>query len=243
MVAGGLRTEKESRERASQSASAPLFLEMGHAGNQGEAVPLAVRIKSLSARGVILTGQLSSAGDLPDKGQAATIHLPAQENGGLTHIRTTLLWTRPGEAGEDQVLLGLALDESNLKTRQALEAYLPQYPKDLKGLWDHWDQVQEDLTQSSPVVLPLARPGIPPAPTCQAAPAASAAKADGRPSSSADLPIYLVGLGAGAAGLGLYTLGPDSYQVFGAILAIYGSLTMAGRSLWTMWLRKAAPAE
>jgi len=59
----------------------------------------------------------------------------------------------------------------------------------------------------------------------------------------ADQAIYLVGVGAMVGGTALYFLGPDSLKLFGSILAIYGCLMMAAKSVWAMWQERAVPED
>lgn len=56
-----------------------------------------------------------------------------------------------------------------------------------------------------------------------------------RPLSHADQAVYLAGMGALVGGTALYFVGPESFKLFGSILAIYGCLMMAAKSLWSMW--------
>ncbi|MBW1991942.1 MAG: PilZ domain-containing protein [Deltaproteobacteria bacterium] len=58
-----------------------------------------------------------------------------------------------------------------------------------------------------------------------------------------DQAVYLVSLGAVMGGTLLYFLGPDAFQLYGSLLAIYGCLMMAARSAWTMWQNRSVPEE
>ena len=58
------------------------------------------------------------------------------------------------------------------------------------------------------------------------------------PSESA---IYWVGFGAVLAGLSVYFLAPESYRLFGVILAAYGSLTIAGKGMWSFFKNQTKP--
>lgn len=57
---------------------------------------------------------------------------------------------------------------------------------------------------------------------------------------SGDQAVYLAGASAVAAGMALYILGSESLKLFGAILAIYGCLVVAAKSVWAMWGRPTA---
>lgn len=47
--------------------------------------------------------------------------------------------------------------------------------------------------------------------------------------------IYYVGLGSFLGGLALHFTLPDPYGIVGCFLAFYGSLIIAGKSLWNWW--------
>ncbi len=59
----------------------------------------------------------------------------------------------------------------------------------------------------------------------------------------ADQAVYLVGAGAMMGGTALYFLGPASLKLYGSILAIYGCLMMAARSVWALWQERAVPED
>jgi hypothetical protein len=60
---------------------------------------------------------------------------------------------------------------------------------------------------------------------------------------TADQAVYLVGIAAMAGGMGLYIIGPESLKLFGSIMAIYGCLMMAAKSVWTLWQERTIPEE
>jgi hypothetical protein len=60
-----------------------------------------------------------------------------------------------------------------------------------------------------------------------------------RPLPGAEQAVYLVGAGALAAGSTLYLAGPESLRLYGSIMALYGCVTLAARSLWAMWRTRA----
>ncbi len=162
------------------------------------------------------------------------IHLPKGE---IREIRGSLLWTRAHSEMAPGVVFGIELSHPNLKVRRALEEQLLDYPQDIKSLWDHWDAVQDDyegfgaerpvgqVNQKDHAAAPL--PPRPPMPE----PEAAQIPEDTRGS---DYTIYWVGLGAVVAGVAVYYLAPETYRLFGAILAIYGSLTIAGKGVWSL---------
>jgi Tfp pilus assembly protein PilZ len=59
----------------------------------------------------------------------------------------------------------------------------------------------------------------------------------------ADYAVYLVAAIAIGGGTGLYFLGPESLKLYGSILAIYGCLMMAGKSVWAMWQERVVARE
>jgi len=209
----------------------PLTLEIFQGRGASQQFP--VRIRSLSARGVILTtGQ--APGDLNLESCPSSdsiIHLPAGE---IRKIRGNLIWARPRGEDGSEVVFGLELSSSNLKVRRALEEQLLAYPQDLKNLWDHWDAMQEDheVFGSSQRGSPngAKAPPVEPSPK----PRARTAVPSQQPLPASDHTYYWVGFGAVLAGLSVYFLAPESYRLFGVILAIYGSLTIAGKSVWSL---------
>jgi len=226
-------TASPTSEHRRPDAPLPLTLEIFQGGEPSQQFP--VRIKSLSARGVILaSGQAPR--DLNWEQVAnrdSVIHLPTGE---VREIRGNLLWARPRDDEEPEMVFGLELSSSNLKVRRALEEQLRAYPQDLKNLWDHWDAVHEEheafgpaqagpdkKTQKSPV-----EPIFTPRNRAAGAP---------QPQPASDNTIYFVGVGAVAAGLAVHFLAPDSYRLFGVILAAYGSLTIVGKSMWSLMHR------
>jgi hypothetical protein len=226
-------TASPTSELRRPDALLPLTLEIFQGSEPSQQFP--VRIKSLSARGVILaSGQAPR--DLNWEQVASRdsiIHLPTGE---VREIRGSLLWARPREDAEPEMVFGLELNSSNLRVRRALEEQLRAYPQDLKNLWDHWDAVHEEheafgsppavSSQKSETsrVEPIFthRDKTPDAPQAQ---------------SASDHTIYVVGLAAVAAGLAVHYLAPDSYRLFGVILAVYGSLTIIGKSVWSLMHR------
>ncbi|MGQ9687467.1 MAG: hypothetical protein ACUVXF_01570 [Desulfobaccales bacterium] len=201
-----------------------------------------VRIKSLSARGVLL----ASAQPPPDldwntlANRDSLIHLPTGE---IREIRASLLWARPTDEEVSEIEFGLELGNSNLKVRRALEDHLQAYPEDLKNLWDHWDAVHEEYDFFAPV--PPAEMKDPPTPwRTPALTSPQRGKDTGEePLRANDHTIYWVGCGAVLAGVAVYFFAPEAYRLFGVILAIYGSLTIAGKGMWSLMHRTPRSQE
>jgi hypothetical protein len=216
-------------------APQPLTLEIFQGGGASQQFP--VRIRSLSARGVILTaGQVP--GDLNLESCVSSdsvIHLPTGE---IRAIRGNLLWARPRGEDGSEVLFGLELSSSNLKVRRALEEQLLAYPQDLKNMWDHWDAVYDDYEVGG-FGQPVSQKG-PKASRAETAipPVAARAAQSPPPLAASDSAFYWVGFGAVLAGLSVYFLAPDTYRLFGVILAVYGTLTIGGKSVWSLMQKR-----
>ncbi len=228
-------TERATDSRNGPEKPAPLTLEIFQGAEPSRRFP--VRVKSLSARGVILISDQAPRDLLQQDllNRDSLIHLPQGE---VREIRGNILWAHPrnGEEGDgSEMEFGLELGSSNLKVRRALEDHLQNYPPDLKNLWDHWDAVQDEHTVSSPGShwgrnrrAPLRESGSPP-------PVRELETPEAPPAS--DNTVYLVGFGAVLVGLAVYFLAPEAYRLFGVILSIYGSLTIAGKSVWSLLQR------
>jgi hypothetical protein len=233
-------TASPTSEHTNPDAPLPLTLEILQGSKPSQQIP--VRIKSLSARGVILaSGQ--PPGDLNWEQVASRdsiIHLPTGE---IRQIRGNLLWARPQDEAEPEMVFGLELSSSNLKVRRALEEQLMAYPQDLKNLWDHWDAVHEEYEAVGPgPSVSSTKPEIFPAQPILS-PKDRTAEKPTKPQSASDNTIYFVGLGAVLAGVGVDQLAPDSYRMFGLILATYGSLTIVGKIVWSLLHRPPRPQE
>lgn len=59
------------------------------------------------------------------------------------------------------------------------------------------------------------------------------------PTISSDPKIYFVGMAVFLGGLVLHFTGPNHFKAMGSIMAFYGSLVIAGYSLWNMWRHRA----
>lgn len=224
-------TESQTSNQKSAEMPLPLILEIAQGNEPSQ--QFAVRIRSLSARGVILTsGQVPGGYNLKGvSGRDAIIHLPTGE---IREIRGSLLWARSHGDIDGRMVFGIELSNSNLKVRRALEEQLLAYPHDIKNLWDHWDAVHDDyegfgsghaVSRDNQKEVPVQRK------VSETEPKGSQTS---QPISGSDQTIYWVGIGAVLAGLGVYFLAPESYRLFGSILAAYGSLSIAGKSVLSL---------
>ncbi len=134
-------TARAKSGQGGQDAALPLTLEIARGREASQQFP--VRIRSLSARGVILAAaEVPSGLDLDScSSGAAVIHVP---NGEVREVPGNLIWARPRGGDGAEATFGLELASSNLKVRRALEEHLLAYPQDLKNMWDHWDAVYDD---------------------------------------------------------------------------------------------------
>lgn len=201
-----------SRAPRKGAASSPDFEILAAAG-QGPPYHLPIVVKSLSATGVILEVHFPPEGlNLKElQGRGTIIHLPVTGNGGKMAIRGKVLWSRPQVGNDPLFLLGLELEDPTLEVRQALEDQLPIATKDIKELWDQWDQSRE--TPRPP------------------------------PDASSQQGIYLVGMGVVLGGLGVQLWGPENVKSLGFILVLYGCITLAVKSLCTLWRQRRNAKE
>jgi hypothetical protein len=220
-------TSGDGRPVAPQSLILEIF------PGRGSSQQFPVRIRSLSARGVILTaGQVPGDLDLESCASSdSVIHLPTGE---MPEVRGNLIWARPRGEGGSEVVFGLELSSSNLKVRRALEEQLLAYPQDLKNMWDHWDAVYDDYEVGG-FGQPASQKGPnPPRVEPSLAPTAVRAAQLPPPVAASDTAFYWVGFGGVLAGMSVYFLAPETYRLFGVILAVYGTLTIAGKSVWAL---------
>lgn len=221
----------DGRLEATQALTLEIFQ------GRGASQQFPVRIRSLSARGVILTaGQVPGDFNLENCASSdSVIHLPTGE---IREIRGNLIWARPRGEDGSEVVFGLELNSSNLKVRRALEEQLLAYPQDLKNMWDHWDAVYDDHEVGG-FGQPVSQKG-PNAPRVEATVTTKAAKASQSPPplAASDSAYYWVGFGAVLAGLSVYFLAPETYRLFGIILSVYGTLTIFGKSVWSLMQKR-----
>lgn len=120
----------------------PIVLEINGKGTEALRVPVVVR--NLSTGVVILEvkfpGFLAGEANLQPGGRKPRLALSAEGDEGRINIQGKLLWTRFTEGNRPKVILGMELVNPNLKARQFLEDQISHTSKDLKGLWNRWDQ-------------------------------------------------------------------------------------------------------
>jgi hypothetical protein len=129
-------------DREAPGVTPDFFLEI-EAQAQGKLLRLPVRVKDLTAAGVIL-----EVVDLPHDLKVESlvdlvgiIHLAPDGFSKEIQLRTTVVWVRQGESGPSHYLLELDLKDADFQFRRSLENLLAR-PKDISDLWRYWDQVK-----------------------------------------------------------------------------------------------------
>jgi hypothetical protein len=137
------------------------------------------------------------------KGHTGNLRLRFKGGEEPIDIKGRLIWSKLAGEGGKQLTLGLELDKPTLTVRKILGDLIPHTSKDLKSLWDRWDQAN-----ASPKSDHLGQA------------------------------LYLLGMLLLFGGLALQLAGNKSYQLFGWVLWFFGSLAVAGKSLWSLWQRR-----
>lgn len=199
-------TEQHGPETRPREAG-ELILSVSPVGRGREPVRLPVRINSLSATGALLESQEAQASPLllALAGRDARILIPPDSPAPLREITGRLAWVRPVRRKNGGMMMAFELQEPDLEVRRVLEDHMASFPRDLKELWDAWDEVHRS-----------------------------------RPAQMAEQAAYLVGVGAVAAGTTLYLAGPETLKLYGSVMALYGCLMMAAKSIWSLWRARAA---
>ncbi len=105
-------------------------------------------------------------------------------------------------------------------------------------MWDHWDAVYDDYEVfGGGQPAPAQEPRAPQPEAAVIHPETRTLKPLEEPETS-DRAYYWVGFGGVLAGLAVYFLAAETYRLFGVILAAYGSLTIAGKGVWSLMQRR-----
>jgi hypothetical protein len=173
------------------------------------AVQVPVIVKNLTADVVTVEVEnpwylvFPGQGDL--LGKVTDLCLSPPDGGKSVATRGKVAWTRHGGEDRRQLKLGIRLDRPTKAMRQVLEESVAHTPKDLKDLWDRWDN---DLKGEQDALV--------------------------------NHRVYLAGLVLMLGGLILQFPWFKPFQLFGWILWFLGSLGVAGRTLWSLWHRRAS---
>lgn len=100
--------------------------------------------------------------------------------------------------------VGLELSHLGINTYKLLERHLMTSPKDIKELWERYDQVRETV-----------------------------------PLTPANRKFYLAGLGLLLGGLILQMTEPRALKMLGWVLWFFGTLGVAGTSIWSLLQKRA----
>jgi hypothetical protein len=132
-------------------------------GSKGKAGHFPVAVKNLTTAGATLKILHLDNGYKTEslKGAKGFLQLIAQDDRVMVEIPGRILWTRNLE-GEEGATLGLELLEPlPSPVRHMLEANMAIVSKDMKVLWDYWDEIKETpyqpaiLEPASPVTVPV----------------------------------------------------------------------------------------
>ena len=196
-----------------------------------------VAVKNLTTAGVILE-ILHLDEDLKTdnfKGCEGVLQIIAQDDHTLVEVPGKILWTRNRE-GDPGVTLGVEwLEPLSMPLRQALEADMAIGAKDMKVLWDYWDEIQESTRAVE--LADAVKPASPPtdqrvtsdSPTNQRV--TSGERADTRNQGGWG---YWLGFGAILSGLAMQFQQSEYLGFFGLLLMFSGSSVVAMKSLISM---------
>lgn len=195
---------------------------------EGETSPFPVAVKNLTTVGVILeilhVGNGLKTESL--KGREGLLTIVSQNDCVMNEVPGKILWThkRDGEAG---VTLGLELLEPlPLSVRQRLETTMAIGAKDMKVLWDYWDEIKEAAAPVESPELVMSSPSVPD----------HEAAVEGQTDvvGSGDNWWYWLGFGAILFGLGMQYPQSEYFGFLGLIAMFLGSLVIAWKSIASM---------
>jgi hypothetical protein len=196
-------------------------------GSEGNSGPFPVVVKNLTTVGIILEILPPDNGYKTEslKGGAGFLKIIGRDDSVMMEVPGRILWTRNRE-GEKGTTLGLELlGPLPLPVRQMLEANMAISSKDMKGLWDYWDEIKE--TATPPV---LSRPASP-------VPVAldnGKASREPMPLSARTQWLYWAGFGAIFSGF-IMQFPQSEYLGLSGLAAIFsGSLLVALKSILSM---------
>jgi hypothetical protein len=200
-----------------------------------EAGQLPAAVKNLTTTGVILDVEClnSDAKTAICKDREGFLKVTSEDGSGLIELPGKILWAREHK-DETAVTLGLELLEPlPLPVRHLLEADLDIGAKDMKVLWDIWDEINEntdgvDVSEPEKLVLAMADAGK------------SADQTDNSDAKSENT-LYWAGFGTILAGLAMQLPQSEYLGFAGLVIMFGGSMLVAWKSLISM--RQIAPAR
>jgi hypothetical protein len=215
-----------------KSLSFQLFDEVGE-----ETSHLSVAVKNLTTAGVILEILHPDNGLKYEslKGRQGLLTVITQNDGVTIEVPGKILWTR-NHAGDSGITLGLELLQPlPLPVRQILEADMSIGAKDMKFLWDYWDEIQESAGPAE-----IAEP-VAPAVFVQHDTDAIEREPENVGKGSW---LYWFGFIAIICGLALQFPHSEYLGFSGLIVMFLGSLVVAWRSVISMWqISSAGPGN
>lgn len=109
-----------------------------------------VKLRNLSTGGVTLA--VTNPRDIPDldryRGEDCLLRMEDPGGGEPVNIKANITWTRSGGTGQPSWSLGLQLVKPPGEAISRLSSLLPHTSQDIKGLWDRYDQVQNNPKKS-----------------------------------------------------------------------------------------------
>ena len=202
-------------------------------GEKTDQLPAAV--KNLTTTGVILDVECldADAKKAIRKDREGVLKVTSEDGGSLIALSGKILWTRDHK-DDVAVTLGLELFEPvPLPVRHLLEANLDIGAKDMKVLWDYWDEIKEK-TGTDDVFEP----------ENYAPPMADACESFEQPDNSngkSENRLYWTGFGTILSGLAMQVPQSEYLGFAGVVIMFGGSLLVAWKSLISM--RQIAPAR
>jgi hypothetical protein len=223
------QTDPENCQDPCKSLSLQLYNEVGE-----EAGHLLVAVKNLTTAGVILEILHPDNGSKNEslKGREGLLTVMTQNDCAIIKVPGKVLWTRSHE-GDRGVTLGLELLQPlPLPVRHILEADMAIGAKDMKFLWDYWDEIQESA--GPPQIAESAEPAI----FVQDTAVALNHEPDsdcGPDNAGKGNWLYWVGFIAIICGIALQFPQSEFLGFPGLIVMFLGSLVVAWKSVMSMW--------
>jgi hypothetical protein len=186
-------------------------------------------VKTLTTTGVILNIQQLENNCKTEicKGRDVLFKVYSADIGGMVELPGKILWTRNNE-DDTALTLGLELlDPLPPSIRNILEGNMSTGAKDMKLLWDYWDETKKtmnssDLSEPVDSVLVISK-------AC-----AVSEKPEIRISRNGFW-IYWLGFGTILSGLAMQLPQSEYISFSGLVIMFGGSLTLAWKSVISLW--------